>query len=288
MSSRSLPSVRRHGLARCQVLIQASIQVLSLSLVAMGAQAQTAPPAQGTPATAAAAAPVDPKAAMSDVDRAKRDADKVFQWIKFHAEKGEKKPAHEAKAEASKPVSRPVATAAPAPAPVARRQELDPAAERALAARNAQDAAPVPVVASASPAPVAIGQSTAQTIAPPSSVPQPMSEAPAPQVVSMAAPSTAAPAGRAPEPEPDDEPVPLKLLRKVDPEYPRSLLAQQRAGSVLVQFTVRPDGSVDGAQALRSPDRKLSTAAINAVKQWRFGPIPAPRQVSVEIGFQVE
>ncbi|HEY1397398.1 TonB family protein [Roseateles sp.] len=283
MSSRSLPSVRRQGLALCQVL--------SLGLVAMSVQAQT-PAVPAAQAATSAAAAADPKAPMSDVDRAKRDADKVFQWIKFHAEKGEKKPAHETKAEAPKPVARPVAAAAPAP--VARRQELDPAAERALAARSAaQDAAPV--VATASPTPAPIGQpaaqtnapTNAQTIAPPTGVPQPMSEAPSPQVVSMAAPSTA-PVAKTPEPEPDDEPVPLKLLHKVDPEYPRALLAQQRAGSVLVQFTVRPDGGVDAAQALRSPDRKLSAAAINAVKQWRFGPIPAPRQVSVEIGFQVD
>ena len=270
MSSRSLLNARRHGLALCQVL--------SLSLVAMAAQAQTA----------TSAAPADPKAPMSDVDRAKRDADKVFQWIKFHAEKGEKKAPerHEAKADAVKPVARAVATAAPAPA--ARRQDLDPAAERALATRNAAQEAPAIAAASASPAPLA--QTAAQTVAPPSTAPQPLSEAPAPQVVSMAAPSMAALAGRAPEPEPPeaDEPVPLKLVRKVDPEYPRTLLAQQRQGSVLVQFTVRPDGSVDAAQAMRSPDRKLSAAAINAVKQWRFEPIPTPRQVSVEIGFQVD
>ena len=282
MSRRSLLSVPRRGLAVCQVL--------TLSLSAIAAQAQTAP-AAATSAAAVDPKAVDAKAAMSDVERAKRDADKVFQWIKFHAEKGEKKPAHEAKAEPPNPDAKPVL----APAPVARRQELAPAAERALAARNAaQDAAPV--VASASPAPASIGQaagtsggqSAAQTIAPPTSVPQPMSETPSPQVVAMPAPSTAAPVGKAPEPEPDDEPAPLKLLHKVDPEYPRALLAQQRAGSVLVQFTVRPDGSVDAPQALRSPDRKLSAAALNAVKQWRFGPIPAPRQVSVEIGFQVD
>lgn len=272
MSSRSLLSVPRRGLAVCQVL--------TLSLLAVAAQAQTAP------AAATSAAAVDPKTApMSDVDRAKRDADKVFQWIKFHAEKGEKKPAHETKPETPKPVARPVATTAPAP--VARRPEPEPAVERPLAARAA-DTASVPVVAPPTPAPAGIGQSATQTIAPPSSVPQPMSEAPAPQVMSMAAPATAVPAGRAPESEPDDEPAPLKLLRKVDPEYPRALLAQQRAGSVQVQFTVRPDGSVDNAQAMRSPDRKLSTAAVNAVKQWRFAPIPTPRQVSVEIGFQVE
>ncbi|WP_431260465.1 energy transducer TonB [Roseateles chitinivorans] len=272
MSSRSLPSVRHQGRMWCQVLS------LGLGLVAMGAQAQTAQPvAPATSAVPAAAAAVAP---MSDVDRAKRDADKVFQWIKFHAEKGEKKPAHEAKAEAPRPVARPVAVTAPAPATVARRQDADPA-------RNAQDAAPVPVVASASPAPAAIGQSAAQTIAPPTSVPPPMSEAPSPQVVSMSAPSSAVSAGKVPDPEPEaDEPVPLKLLHKVDPEYPRALLSQQRSGSVLVQFTVRPDGAVDAAQAVRSPDRKLSVAAVTAVKQWRFGPIPAPRQVSVEIGFQ--
>ena len=275
MSSRSLLNVRRHGLALCQVL--------SLSLVAMAAQAQTA----------TSAAPADPKAPMSDVDRAKRDADKVFQWIKFHAEKGEKKTPerHEAKADAAKPVARAVATAAPAPAPApaARRQDLDPAAERALATRNAAQEAPAVAAVGASPAPLA--QTAAQTVAPPSTAPQPLSEAPAPQVVSMAAPSMAAPAGRAPEPEPPeaDEPVPLKLVRKVDPEYPRALLAQQRQGSVLVQFTVRPDGSVDAAQAMRSPDRKLSAAAINAVKQWRFEPIPTPRHcLTALIGFQVD
>jgi len=275
MSSRSLLNVRRHGLALCQVL--------SLSLVAMAAQAQTAAPA----------APADPKASMSDVDRAKRDADKVFQWIKFHAEKGEKKTPerHDAKAEAPKPAARPVATAAPAPVP-ARRQDLDPTAERTLAARGAAQEAPAMAAATAAPAPITATptHAAAQTVAPPSTAPQPLSEAPAPQVVSMAAPSIAAPAGRVPEPEPAeaDEPVPLKLVRKVDPEYPRALLAQQRQGAVLVQFTVRPDGSVDAPQAMRSPDRKLSAAAINAVKQWRFEPIPTPRQVSVEIGFQVD
>lgn len=278
MSSRSLLSVKRRGLVLCQVL--------SWSLVAMTAQAQTAPAAAGA----------DPKAPLSDVERAKRDADKVFQWIKFHAEKGEKKAAdkpHEAKAEAPKPVAKPttVATAAPAPAP--RRQDLDPAAERALAARNAaQDSGVNASTAGGATSPVSAptSQPAAQTIAPSTPAPQPMSDAPSPQVVSMAAPATAAPAGKAPEPEPaePDEPAPLKLLRKVDPEYPRALLSMQRQGSVLVQFTVNPDGTVDAAQALKSPDRKLSVAAIAAVKQWRFAPIPASRQVSVEIGFQVE
>ncbi len=260
MSSGSHWSVRSHGRTLCQAL--------SLSLASLAVHAQTAP-----------AAPAEAKPALSDVERAKRDADKVFQWIKFHAEKGEKKPEKpEAKAETPRPAAKPAA--APAPV-VARRQEPEPVSERAPAARSpAQEP-----VAMAAPAPVT------QTIAPPASSPSPLSETPAPQGMSMSAPVTAAAAGKAAPPEPaplEPEDVPLKLVRKVDPEYPRSLLAQQRQGSVLVQFTVRPDGSVDAAQATRSPDRKLSTAAVNAVRQWRFEPIPAPRQVSVEIGFQVE
>ena len=278
MSSRSLLSVRHRGLALCQVL--------SLSLVAMAAQAQTT----------TSAAPADPKAAaMSDVDRAKRDADKVFQWIRFHAEKGEKKPEkapekHEAKVE-PKPALKQVS--APAPAP--RRPELDPAAERALAARNAAQDAPVVAAApTTSPAPIGQGgvgasstpSTIAPTVAPPTTQPAPMSDTVSPQA--MAAPATTAAAGKTPPPEPDDEPAQLQLLRKVDPEYPRALLQQQRQGSVLVQFIVQPDGRTDAVQALRSPDRKLSAAAVKAVQQWKFAPITTARQVSVEIGFQVD
>ena len=137
MSSRSLLSVRRRGLALCQVL--------SLSLVAMAAQAQTA----------TSAAPADPKAApMSDVDRAKRDADKVFQWIKFHAEKGEARKAaenkaaekqHEAKAEPPKPAAAPapaskpaaVAAATPPVAPAPAAKVPEPAAKASEPAQSA-------------------------------------------------------------------------------------------------------------------------------------------------------
>ncbi|OWQ86856.1 hypothetical protein CDN99_19290 [Roseateles aquatilis] len=259
-------SVRRRGLALCQAL--------GLALAAMSAQAQTAP-AGATP---------DPKAPLSDVDRAKRDADKVFQWIKFHAEKGEAKKAAEKPHEAAKPDAKAAARTAPAPA-AARRQELDPVAERALAARNAAaESAAAPSQAQASTPPP-----TSQAVAAQATQP----ETPPPQVVAMAAPSTSAAAGKAPPPAPEpvalpEEDAPLRLVRKVDPEYPRAALAQQRSGSVMVRFMVKPDGSVDAAEAVRTPDRKLGVAAVNAVRQWRFEPIGKPRQVSVEIGFQAE
>ncbi len=292
MSRRSPQSPRRQDPARRlpstfpSIAASASAVALVLMTVAGAALAQTT--AQGTVAA-------DPKAPMSDVDRAKRDADKVFQWIKFHAEKGEARKAaenkaaekqHEAKAEPPKPAAKAAPVTAPAAPAVAKRQDLDPAAERAVAERAsernaapAQGLTPPPATQTAAATPTSSATSPMPTAA----------QLPPPQVVAMAAPATTAPAGKpaaVPAAEPED--APLKLVHKVDPEYPRSWLVQQRNGSVLVSFTVKPDGTVDDAQALRSPDRKVAAAALAAVKQWRFEPVAKPKQVSVEIGFQVE
>ncbi|SEK67917.1 TonB family C-terminal domain-containing protein [Roseateles sp. YR242] len=241
-----------------------------LLLVGGGASAQT-PGANAS--SAAGAAATDPKAQqLSDVERAKRDADKVFQWIKFHAEKGETKKAdkpdkpekHEAKAEPKAPTV---------------------VAKAAAPARKAEDdSKTVAAAATATPADTQTQQTTA-----------PAFMGRVPEVMAMAAPATTPVVGTPalPQPEPEPAPVaeeesPLRLLSKVDPEYPRSLLSQQRNGSVMVKFTVQPDGSVDAVEATKSPDRKLSAAAIAAVKQWRFAPVNKPRSVSVEIGFQMD
>jgi TonB family protein len=260
---------------------------LSVCLMLAGGSVHAQSTGASAPGAAGAAA-ADPKAQpLSDVERAKRDADKVFQWIKFHAEKGEtkkvEKPDKPEKHE-SKPESKPQPQLAKAAAPVpSKKVEPD------------SDSRPV---ASSAPADAASARNTALTTTAAPSVPTPPAfTGRIPEVVAMAAPATAptvgTPAAPAQQPEPEPAPLPeedtpLRLISKVDPEYPRALLSQQRNGAVLVKFVVQTDGSVEAVEAIKSPDRKLSAAAVTAVKQWRFAPVNKPRAVSVEIGFQME
>ncbi|MBB3197263.1 energy transducer TonB [Roseateles terrae] len=276
MSSRSRMGLVPSCLSVCLMLAGGSVWAQATGASAPGT----------TPAAAAAA--TDNKAQLSDVERAKRDADKVFQWIKFHAEKGEtKKPEHQAKTDAKpEPKPQPAVAKSAAPAP---------------ARKSDEDSRTVVAAASDSQRGDAGGGMTRTSLTSSSagaaSTTPPAYTGRIPESMAMAAPATApvvgAPAAPAQQPEPEPAPLPeedtpLRLVNKVDPEYPRALLTQQRNGSVMVKFVVQTDGSVEQVEAIKSPDRKLSVAAVAAVKQWRFAPINKPRPVSVEIGFQME
>ena len=54
--------------------------------------------------------------------------------------------------------------------------------------------------------------------------------------------------------------------------YPADARAEGAEGTVVVQFVVLEDGSVTEAEATRSPDARLSRAAVEAVRQMRFVP----------------
>lgn len=117
---------------------------------------------------------------------------------------------------------------------------------------------------------------------------------PGPVVLAAAAPSPtpAAPlatAARVAQPAPapaEPEEVQLKLLTKVEPAIPRQLLTQAiRNGFAQVQFTVAPDGSVSKAQVLKASHIRLGNAAVDAIKQWRFAPIPRAREAAVQVAF---
>ena len=128
-------------------------------------------------------------------------------------------------------------------------------------------------------------------MAPPAPEPQPERT---PVLLAAAAPTPApaaplAAAARAVEPPPApvaEAEVPLKLLVKVSPSIPRQLQQQSfRKGVAQVQFTVAPDGAVSEAHAVSASHSRLGAAAVEAIKQWRFAPIPAPRQAAVEVAF---
>ncbi|MFH7040990.1 energy transducer TonB [Paucibacter sp. JuS9] len=222
------------------------------------------------PALAQNATPVvvgnTPKPVLTPEERAKRDADKVFHWIRMSADKAPAKPVAAA---APKPAAKVVAAAAPKPAgkPVAAAEAAAEPAPQGFSLVAASDNSTVTSREIEPPAQVAL--------AAPRSEPAP---APAPAAATATATATATEAAAPVEPE-------LRLLHRVAPEFPRQLVNMVSSGTVLVRFTVQPDGSVRNAEALKTSHRKMSVAALEAVNQWRFAPVAHAREATVEIGF---
>jgi TonB family protein len=211
-------------------------------------------------------AQTEPAKPNAGLERAQKAADAVFHWIKLNGEKGANRqnPPPAPPPPPPAPAARKPVAAAPRPAPTPAPQPAQQPAPTAVAAA-APEPAPEPVVVAAQP--------------------EPAPER-APVLLAAAAPTPWAPAARAVEPPPPPAEVPLKLLVKVEPVMPRQLAQQNfRNGFAQVQFTVAPDGSVSKAQVIKASHSRLGTAAIDAVKQWRFAPLPQARDAAVEVAF---
>ncbi len=236
-------------------------------------------------------------AGLSDQERAKRDAGKVFNFIKFHAVRAAK-PADKP---AEKPADKPAETrAAVAAAPVARRasdaqvasldaaRAAEPAPAQGLGAPANQAAAPAATVTQSATVASPIGQSE------PSSQAAPVQGAGAavlPAAALVTAPSQPAPSVTPPppaEPEPEEE-VALQLLEYVEPELPRANNVNTvTGGKVTVRFEVGTDGKVVSAVPREGAPRRLAQAAARAVQQWRFAPLNAAREAEVDIVFKLD
>lgn len=219
----------------------------------------------------------EPAKTDGSLERAQKAADSVFHWIKLNAEKGANRQAQTpepAQAPAPAPVVRKVAP----PAPVAAAPRPAPApVQAAVAPASEPESAPVPVMAQS--------EASAPVVAQPE--PSPVLLASAPPTPAPTTPMAAAAKAVEPPPPPaEEEEAPLKLLSKVDPTIPRALLMQDfRSGYAQVQFTVLPDGKVSQVQVIKTSHHRLGNAAIDAVKQWRFAPIPKARDAAVELSF---
>lgn len=219
----------------------------------------------GGPGLAQDLGDLEAKAKLSAAERAKRDADKVYQWIRFHADKAPAKP--RAAPEAAAPVR-------PAPAPAAVRPAPPEPARPALAQSQAEPMlGPEQPLVATSPA------------APPEPITQAVALAPQAATSPVTpSPAVAALAAAPPASEPPDEP--LRLIERVEPEYPAVLLRGRGSGSVLVQFQVQPDGSVQAPEVLKSSNQRLVASVLAAVARWRFAPINKTRVATVEVGFR--
>jgi TonB family protein len=110
---------------------------------------------------------------------------------------------------------------------------------------------------------------------------QPSNSAPAPKMAGIASTETFR-----------LSPEAAKLISApVSPEYP--VLAKQMnvQGSVVLQALVEKDGNIQDVQVLSGPDI-LSSAAVEAVKQWHFKPYyqagePVQSQVEITVNFTI-
>lgn len=210
---------------------------------------------------------------LSDAERARRDAEKVFSFIKFHTVKPaaapKPAPVTAAKPAAPRPAAAPVATTVATASSQATPAAASPPGStpaRSASAPAAEPAAAAPVAAAPTAQPAAELAPAVATSLPPASEPAPAAEA---AVV-------------------EEEEVPLKLIAYVAPEMNAQVLAAISGNQVVVpvRFIVQPDGRVSEARSTGSAPRRVAIAAVRAVQQWRFDPIPAVREVDVELAFK--
>lgn len=204
---------------------------------------------------------------LTAVERAQREADRVFSVIKFHTIRS--KPPVEAASKPARPPSPPVQRAA---------QAARPATDTAHAA-EATMPAPEPAPAISAVANEMAGVATA-----------PVSPAVValPAAASLDEPVSASLAGEA-APEADEpEETPLRLQSFVAPALSPALQATLGAGErhVRVKLTVEADGRVSQAEAAAGVPRRLARPAVDALLQWQFAPLPQARTAEVEIAFR--
>jgi protein TonB len=79
-------------------------------------------------------------------------------------------------------------------------------------------------------------------------------------------------------------PAPLQLANMVEPVTPRALLGRLRGEvQVVVGFTVNADGRVADPAVRSSSHPQMDEAVLEAVRQWRYQPIVAPRGHEVQL-----
>ncbi len=246
------PSQPRQSDPGRRSLILPSLLAAFVSLAAGAAHAQAVP----SPSPAASE--------ITPLERAKRDAEKVFQWIRMHSDKPRR---------ASPPQAGNERAAAVAP----------------VAARRPEPQSAKPSEVADSPPPAAPAERSALTAHTAASQASPAASPAQPVSAALAAASdVTAPIAALPEAPIPEEDVPLVALLQSEPEFPASLMRQLRKGTVQVAFTVQPDGSVTQARSLVATNPRLVRTAIAAVSQWRFQPLRHAQSAVVEVGFNLE
>jgi protein TonB len=62
-----------------------------------------------------------------------------------------------------------------------------------------------------------------------------------------------------------------RLLKRVDPSYPLDAVQHRIEGTVRLHAVISEDGKVQSVEPVSGPTL-LVGAAVNAVREWRYGP----------------
>lgn len=77
----------------------------------------------------------------------------------------------------------------------------------------------------------------------------------------------------------------LTPLERVEPDYPAAAARSGTEGFVEVEFSVAADGSVESVSVVDAkPSRVFESAAVRAVKQWKFAPGGGRGKVRLDFG----
>lgn len=260
---------------------------------------------------------VDPKF-ESQAEKARREGEKVFKWIRLHSNSPQR------------PAQPMAAGAAAAPGP-ATKAPVQPAGSERPKVPPARVAAPV-AAPSVSPPPPARAAVPAEATFPQASTPVPKSAAAPVAAAAASLPAASAPAGLAvppggrveppgaasapkvadtdagsplshhaspegvssaaglatPEPGGEGEDSALVLVTTVEPDFPAVLMRRLRKGWVQVRVVVSPDGSVAEAEVAGSSHPRLNEPALAAVRRWAFKPPGQAREATAELEFDLD
>lgn len=75
-----------------------------------------------------------------------------------------------------------------------------------------------------------------------------------------------------------------KVLKQVEPEYPRVLKKMEIGGTVRLKVIIKADGAVQSTEVLGG-NPILATEAQKAVAQWKFAPAPSATTAEVKLVF---
>jgi TonB family protein len=80
----------------------------------------------------------------------------------------------------------------------------------------------------------------------------------------------------------------LALLKRVEPAYPPAMQSARVEGTVVLDAVIHQDGSVGDIKVLKSSGPFFERSAMEAVRQWRYAPIPFEGVLTVTVNFTLK